>query len=180
MGEAASTFTVANVLTALGSVYNVLVGLFSNVITTITGNPLLYVPVLIAFYARNYFIYDLLRILGSGVIARHDDKIGVIGGYRSHDGALCSVTVAAAAKEDDKSPLFAGSQCLECVFESIRRVGIVNDYGVVSVRWDDLHSALYALCTAHSIGAVVKAYAERKADGDNAQGVVNGEFTGDG
>ena len=45
MGEAVSTFTVANVLTALGSVYNVLVGLFSNVITTITGNPLLYVPV---------------------------------------------------------------------------------------------------------------------------------------
>ena len=39
MGEAASTFTVANVLTALGSVYNVLVGLFTNVINTITGKP---------------------------------------------------------------------------------------------------------------------------------------------
>lgn len=82
-----------------------------------------FIPVFPAFYARNYLIYDLLRILGSGVIARHDDKIGVIGGYRSHDGALCSVTVAAAAKEDDKSPIFAGSQCLECVFEGIRRVG---------------------------------------------------------
>ena len=71
MGEA-STFTVANVLTALGSVYNVLVGLFSNVISTITGNPLLYVPVLIALLGGlGIFEKKVIRKLGvRGVSSR--------------------------------------------------------------------------------------------------------------
>ena len=67
-----TTFTVANVLTALGSVYNVLVGLFSNVITTITGNPLLYVPVLIALLGGLVmFAIKVIRKLGvRGVSSR--------------------------------------------------------------------------------------------------------------
>lgn len=71
MGET-TTFTVANVLTALGSVYNVLVGLFSNVISTITGNPLLYVPVLIALLGGLVmFAIKVIRKLGvRGVSSR--------------------------------------------------------------------------------------------------------------
>ncbi len=67
-----TTFTVANVLTALGSVYNVLVGLFSNVINTITGNPLLYVPVLIALLGGLVmFAIKVIRKLGvRGVSSR--------------------------------------------------------------------------------------------------------------
>ena len=38
--------TITDVLTAMTSVYGVIIGMFSNVIFTITGNPLLYVPVL--------------------------------------------------------------------------------------------------------------------------------------
>lgn len=72
MGEGASTFTVTNVLTALGSVYNVLVGLFTNVINTITGNPLLYVPVLIALLGGLVmFAIKVIRKLGvRGVSSR--------------------------------------------------------------------------------------------------------------
>lgn len=72
MGAGETTFTVANVLTALGSVYNVLVGLFSNVITTITGNPLLYVPVLIALLGGLVmFAIKVIRKLGvRGVSSR--------------------------------------------------------------------------------------------------------------
>ena len=72
MGEGASTFTVANVLTALGSVYNVLVGLFTNVINTITGNPLLYGPVLIALLGGLVmFAIKVIRKLGvRGVSSR--------------------------------------------------------------------------------------------------------------
>ena len=66
-----------------------------------------FVSVFPAFYARNYLINNFLRVFCAGVVAGHDGKIGVVGGYRSHDGALCSVTVAAAAKEYDKSALFA-------------------------------------------------------------------------
>lgn len=67
-----TTFTVANVLTALGSVYNVLVGLFTNVINTITGNPLLYVPVLIALLGGLVmFAIKVIRKLGvRGVSSR--------------------------------------------------------------------------------------------------------------
>lgn len=35
------------VLGAMSDVYGVVIGMFSNVITTITGNPLLFVPVLL-------------------------------------------------------------------------------------------------------------------------------------
>ena len=61
MGETTTTFTVANVLTALGSVYNVLV-----------GNPLLYVPVLIALLGGLVmFAIKVIRKLGvRGVSSR--------------------------------------------------------------------------------------------------------------
>lgn len=67
-----STFTVANVITALGTVYDLLVSLFKNVIDTITGNALLYVPVLIALLAGLVmFAIKVIRKLGvRGVSSR--------------------------------------------------------------------------------------------------------------
>ena len=72
MGESPATFTIATVLEALKTVYTVLVGLFSNVITTITGNPLLYVPVLIALLGGLVmFAIKVIRKLGvRGVSSR--------------------------------------------------------------------------------------------------------------
>lgn len=72
MSETASTFTVANVITALGTVYDLLVSLFKNVIDTITGNALLYVPVLIALLAGLVmFAIKVIRKLGvRGVSSR--------------------------------------------------------------------------------------------------------------
>lgn len=72
MGEGAATFTIANVITALQTVYGVLVGLFTNVITTITSNPLLYVPVLIALLGGLVmFAVKVIRKLGvRGVSSR--------------------------------------------------------------------------------------------------------------
>lgn len=72
MGEGAVTITVANVISALQTVYGVLVGLFTNVITTITGNPLLYVPVLIALLGGLVmFAVKVIRKLGvRGVSSR--------------------------------------------------------------------------------------------------------------
>ena len=40
--------TIANVLSAMTTVYDLIIGMFANVITTITSNPLIFVPVLIA------------------------------------------------------------------------------------------------------------------------------------
>lgn len=72
MGESTTTFTIATVLEALKTVYTVLVGLFTNVITTITGNPLLYVPVLIALLGGLVmFAIKVIRKLGvRGVSSR--------------------------------------------------------------------------------------------------------------
>lgn len=71
MGETA-TVTIANVISALQTVYGVLVGLFTNVISTITGNPLLYVPVLIALLGGLVmFAVKVIRKLGvRGVSSR--------------------------------------------------------------------------------------------------------------
>lgn len=70
--EETATFTIANVISAMQTVYNVLVGLFTNVITTITGNPLLYVPVLIALLGGLVmFAVKVIRKLGvRGVSSR--------------------------------------------------------------------------------------------------------------
>ncbi len=67
-----STFTISSVIEAMQVVYDVLVGLFTNVITTITGNPLLYVPVLIALMGGLVmFAVKVIRKLGvRGVSSR--------------------------------------------------------------------------------------------------------------
>lgn len=64
--------TVSSVLTALTSVYDVLVGLFTNVISTITGNPLLFVPVLLALLGSLVmFAVKVIRRLGvKGISSR--------------------------------------------------------------------------------------------------------------
>lgn len=67
-----STFTIANVLTSMSTVYTLLVSLFKEVINTITGNPLLYVPVLIALLGGLVmFAVKVIRKLGvRGVSSR--------------------------------------------------------------------------------------------------------------
>ena len=57
--------TISDVLGALTSVYQVLVGLFTNVISTITGNLLLFVPVLLALLGSLvFFAIKVIRRLG--------------------------------------------------------------------------------------------------------------------
>lgn len=64
--------SVSDILGALTSVYEVLVGLFTNVITTITSNMLLFVPVLIALLGSLvFFAVKVIRKLGvRGVSSR--------------------------------------------------------------------------------------------------------------
>ena len=66
------SYTISDVIGALTSVYEVLVGLFTNVITTITSNPLLFVPVLIALLGGLVlFAIKVIRRLGvRGVSSR--------------------------------------------------------------------------------------------------------------
>ena len=70
--EGTATFSIATVLESMQVVYGVLVGLFTNVINTITGNPLLYVPVLIALMGGLVmFAVKVIRKLGvRGVSSR--------------------------------------------------------------------------------------------------------------
>ena len=57
--------TVDKVFEAMTTVYNVVIGMFTNVITTITGNALLYVPVLIAMLGTIVlFAIGVIRRLG--------------------------------------------------------------------------------------------------------------------
>lgn len=57
--------TILNVLDAMTTVYDVIIGMFSNVITTITGNPLIFVPVLIALLGGIVmFAIGVIRKLG--------------------------------------------------------------------------------------------------------------------
>ena len=70
--DTAETVTVSNVISGLQSVYTVLVGLFTNVITTITGNALLYVPVVISLLGSLvFFAIKVIHKLGvKGVSSR--------------------------------------------------------------------------------------------------------------
>lgn len=57
--------TISGVLGAMTTVYDLIIGMFSNVITTITGNPLIFVPVLIALLGGIVmFAIGVIRKLG--------------------------------------------------------------------------------------------------------------------
>lgn len=57
--------TIANVLSAMTTVYDLIIGMFANVITTITSNPLIFVPVLIALLGGIVmFAIGVIRRLG--------------------------------------------------------------------------------------------------------------------
>ena len=57
--------TIAGVLGAMTTVYDLIIGMFANVIITITGNPLIFVPVLIALLGGIVmFAIGVIRRLG--------------------------------------------------------------------------------------------------------------------
>lgn len=55
--------TISNVFEAMSTVYTTLLTMFGSIVTTITGNPLLYVPVLIALLGG-------LVMLAIGIVKR--------------------------------------------------------------------------------------------------------------
>lgn len=57
--------SISSVLGAMTTVYDLIIGMFANVITTITGNPLIFVPVLIALLGGIVmFAIGVIRRLG--------------------------------------------------------------------------------------------------------------------
>lgn len=57
--------SIANVLSSMTTVYDLIIGMFANVITTITSNPLIFVPVLIALLGGIVmFAIGVIRRLG--------------------------------------------------------------------------------------------------------------------
>lgn len=57
--------SLAGVLGAMTTVYDLIIGMFANVINTITGNPLIFVPVLIALLGGIVmFAIGVIRRLG--------------------------------------------------------------------------------------------------------------------
>lgn len=57
--------SISSVLTAMTTIYDVIIGMFANVINTITGNPLIFVPVLIALLGGIVsFAIGVIRRLG--------------------------------------------------------------------------------------------------------------------
>lgn len=57
--------SISGVLGAMTTVYDLIIGMFSNVIATITGNPLIFVPVLIALLGGIVmFAIGVIRRLG--------------------------------------------------------------------------------------------------------------------
>ena len=60
-----TTITIDNVLDAMSDVLAVIMGMFSNVINTVTGNPIIFVPVLFAILGGIIlFAIGLIRKFG--------------------------------------------------------------------------------------------------------------------
>lgn len=65
MGGGTAAVTLSGVLEAMTTVFTTIIGLFTNVISTITGNPLLLVPVLLAIlFTLVFFVVKVIRKLG--------------------------------------------------------------------------------------------------------------------
>lgn len=48
--------TLANLFTALGSIYTYVIGIFNTALTTITGNPILFLPVVAGLAVSVIFV----------------------------------------------------------------------------------------------------------------------------
>ena len=127
--------------------------------------------------ANKYLIYYRLRLLCARIIARYDDKICIIGGNGAHYRTLRSVTISSAAKERDKSAVVIGPQCLQRVFKRVGRVGIVNNYRIVTVGRNKLHPALYTVSGFHCHSAVIKAYSQSQTDSNGVKCVIHRKFS---
>ena len=56
---------MADLITAMGSIYTFIISQFAKVFETITGNPILYLPVLLALFSSLlFFVLKIVRRLG--------------------------------------------------------------------------------------------------------------------
>ncbi len=56
---------MADLITAMGAIYTFIISQFSKVFDTITGNPILYLPVLLALFSSLlFFVIKIVRRLG--------------------------------------------------------------------------------------------------------------------
>lgn len=56
---------MAGLISAMNAIFNYIIGLFATVFTTITGNPILYLPILLAFVGSAiFYVISLVRKFG--------------------------------------------------------------------------------------------------------------------
>ena len=118
---------------------------------------------------------DGLRILRAGVIRGDDGKIGQFRSDAPHLRALPPVPVAAAAEEGHNPPRRGLPHAAKHVFQSIRRMGVVDQDRVVPVRRNSLDSALHTLRRRQRRRGLRQRDAQQSGAGQHAQRVVHGE-----
>ncbi len=95
-------------------------------------------------YRRGDLGDDRGGILAARVVARHQDRIGVARGHRSHQRPLAAVALAPAAEYDREVPAARLRDVLQRdqrLFQRVGRVGVVDDRDRLARPAQPLHAA---------------------------------------
>ena len=90
------------------------------------------------------------------------------------------ISVTAAAKQDDQPPLAEVADGAQHVFQSVRRVRVVDQHGKLPIRRrDDFHAALYALGARERVDRAAQRDRKLPRDAERRQRVMHRKAPGD-
>ena len=130
--------------------------------------------------ARQNIPDDGRRFFGPGIVGGDHRKVGPVRRRLAHAGALGLVTVAAAAEHRHGAALGKFLHRLQHVHHAVRRVGVVNEDGIVLAGGGDyLHPALHMGDLGQNSSAVLQGNAQRQCGPQHIQRIIHHKAAGD-
>ena len=119
----------------------------------------------------HYLINNSVGVFISGVIRCYYEIVCKLSRSLCHKGALCAVTVAAAAEDCNHTACAEATHSFQNIFQRIGGVGIVADDEEILSCGDYLAPSPYALEAAHGFGYLFHGDFKLSAHGNGRSGV---------
>ena len=117
-------------------------------------------------------VQDRIGRFGARIVRGDDHRVGKRRGDPSHARPLGAVAISPAAKHCDHTVFRKAADGGEDIFQSVRRVGVVDEHGVVRVRGQNLAAPTHAMAGFQGPGRLVKRHTQFPRGKQRAQRVV--------
>ena len=121
----------------------------------------------------------MIRLLRARVIRCNNRHIRKPRDYRAHFGAFGAVAVASAAEYAENPPVCDLPQGGKNILQSIRRMGIIDNDGIVRIGRNHLDAALDPFCRAQGAQRLLEGNASLHGAEQRAHGIIHRKMAGD-